>query len=112
MLVRSPRVQLPISMAAFELINEAADAKNNKVTNYLCYDLDDPKLVHAYIGDTERNNGKLSYPVPSTIIDVLLSYLEGLPAIVFENGSGIFKAGFAGDDAPRAVFPSIVSEQT
>lgn len=29
-------------------------------------------------------------------------------AIVCDNGSGIVKAGFAGDDAPRAVFPSIV----
>jgi actin-related protein len=29
-------------------------------------------------------------------------------AIVVDNGSGMVKAGFAGDDAPRAVFPSIV----
>ena len=29
-------------------------------------------------------------------------------AIVIDNGSGMMKAGFAGDDAPRAVFPSIV----
>eukprot|EP00889_Picochlorum_renovo_P000530 jgi/Picre1/27560/NNA_000527.t1 len=29
-------------------------------------------------------------------------------AIVCDNGSGMVKAGFAGDDAPRAVFPSIV----
>merc|ERR1712168_1681516 len=28
--------------------------------------------------------------------------------MVVDNGSGICKAGFAGDDAPRAVFPSIV----
>jgi len=28
--------------------------------------------------------------------------------IVIDNGSGMCKAGFAGDDAPRAVFPSIV----
>jgi len=27
---------------------------------------------------------------------------------VIDNGSGMMKAGFAGDDAPRAVFPSIV----
>jgi len=27
---------------------------------------------------------------------------------VIDNGSGMVKAGFAGDDAPRAVFPSIV----
>ena len=27
-------------------------------------------------------------------------------ALVLDNGSGMIKAGFAGDDAPRAVFPS------
>jgi hypothetical protein len=26
-------------------------------------------------------------------------------ALVIDNGSGMCKAGFAGDDAPRAVFP-------
>jgi actin-related protein len=29
-------------------------------------------------------------------------------ALVVDNGSGMCKAGFAGEDAPRAVFPSIV----
>ena len=29
-------------------------------------------------------------------------------ALVVDHGSGMCKAGFAGDDAPRAVFPSIV----
>ncbi len=29
-------------------------------------------------------------------------------ALVIDNGSGWMKAGFAGDDAPRAVFPTIV----
>jgi len=33
---------------------------------------------------------------------------EGMTALVVDNGSGMCKAGFAGDDAPRAVFPSIV----
>ena len=28
--------------------------------------------------------------------------------LVIDNGSGMCKAGFAGDDAPRAVFPSLV----
>ena len=30
------------------------------------------------------------------------------PCIVIDNGSDTCKAGFASDDAPRAVFPSIV----
>jgi actin beta/gamma 1 len=33
---------------------------------------------------------------------------EDIQALVVDNGSGMCKAGFAGDDAPRGVFPSIV----
>jgi len=33
---------------------------------------------------------------------------EEQPSLVVDNGSGMVKAGFAGDDAPRSVFPSIV----
>ncbi|KAM9987797.1 hypothetical protein ACTFIZ_003150 [Dictyostelium cf. discoideum] len=33
---------------------------------------------------------------------------EDVKALVFDNGSGMCKAGFANDDAPLAVFPSIV----
>merc|ERR1712119_3031 len=33
---------------------------------------------------------------------------DEIAALVCDNGSGMCKAGFAGDDAPRAVFPSIV----
>ena len=38
---------------------------------------------------------------------------EECGAIVMDMGTAMIKAGFAGDDAPRAVFPSIVgrSEQ-
>ena len=28
--------------------------------------------------------------------------------VIIDNGSGMVKAGIAGDDAPRAVFPAIV----
>merc|ERR1719514_35424 len=31
-----------------------------------------------------------------------------ISALACDNGSGMVKAGFAGDDAPRAVFPSVV----
>merc|ERR1719456_695253 len=33
---------------------------------------------------------------------------EEVVALVIDNGSGMCKAGFAGDDCPRAIFPSIV----
>ena len=32
---------------------------------------------------------------------------EDVASVVIDNGSGMCKAGFAGDDAPRAVFPAI-----
>ncbi|XP_045214053.2 actin, cytoplasmic-like [Mercenaria mercenaria] len=35
------------------------------------------------------------------------SYEEDVSAVVIDNGSGMCKAGFAGDDAPRAVFPAV-----
>ncbi|KAL9644713.1 hypothetical protein ABK040_012367 [Willaertia magna] len=34
--------------------------------------------------------------------------MSEVQALVFDNGSGMSKGGFAGDDAPRAVFPTIV----
>lgn len=33
---------------------------------------------------------------------------EDASALVVDNGSGMCKAGFAGDDAPRAIFASVV----
>ena len=33
---------------------------------------------------------------------------EGNEPIVIDNGSGMMKAGYAGDEAPRAVFPAVV----
>ncbi|EPR79656.1 actin [Spraguea lophii 42_110] len=34
--------------------------------------------------------------------------MENVQALVIDNGSGMCKAGFAGDDSPRTVFPSII----
>lgn len=33
-----------------------------------------------------------------------------ISVIVLDNGSGMIKAGIAGEEAPQAVFPSIVEE--
>lgn len=33
---------------------------------------------------------------------------EEVTAVVIDNGSGTCKAGFAGDDAPRSVFSTVV----
>ena len=34
---------------------------------------------------------------------------DAVAALVIDCGSGMFKAGFAGDEAPRVVFPSIIA---
>ena len=38
-------------------------------------------------------------------ISLILRREDEVAALVIDNGSGMCKAGFAGDDAPRAVFP-------
>merc|ERR1711957_872702 len=38
----------------------------------------------------------------------LVNMDEEVTAVVIDNGSGTCKAGFAGDDAPRAVFSTVV----
>ncbi|XP_053377207.1 actin, non-muscle 6.2-like [Mercenaria mercenaria] len=35
------------------------------------------------------------------------SFDDEIPAIVIDNGSSLCKAGFAGDDAPRSIFPAL-----
>lgn len=39
------------------------------------------------------------YPAPAA---------ETFPAVILDNGSGSVKAGLAGEDAPKSVFPSMV----
>ena len=42
----------------------------------------------------------------------MASYSDEEPmSIVIDNGSGVLKAGFAGDDAPRVVFPAVVGRR-
>merc|ERR1719336_3807542 len=48
----------------------------------------------------------LTLPNLTTLPDTMCD--DEVAALVVDNGSGMCKAGFAGDDAPRAVFPSIV----
>ncbi|VDM32688.1 unnamed protein product [Hydatigera taeniaeformis] len=61
------------------------------------------------------DDGRNPYPEGTFVCvggccSIVLAMSEGeeIAALVVDNGSGMCKAGFAGDDAPRAVFPSIV----
>ena len=55
--------------------------------------------LHPHIGSPKKqrkkNKKKMSW--------------EESPAVVLDNGSGMMKAGFAGDEAPKAVFPAAVA---
>jgi hypothetical protein len=56
-----------------------------------------------------NNNNCFDHPFVSPFSQQPLEQMdEDAAACVIDNGSGMMKAGFAGDDAPRAVFPSIV----
>jgi len=42
------------------------------------------------------------------IVILITMESEDMACICVDNGSSLIKAGFAGDDAPRSVFPTIV----
>ncbi|CAO4383819.1 unnamed protein product [Caenorhabditis nigoni] len=62
-----------------------------------------------YVG-IENNHVKTSRKQTSSYPNILCIHKimcdDNVLPVVVDNGSGICKAGFAGDDAPRAVFPS------
>ena len=70
--------------------------------------------VSWYVLDFEAKKKDTNYQKhqDSKTIKKITNFLkmadEDVQALVVDNGSGMCKAGFAGDDAPRAVFPSIV----
>ena len=44
----------------------------------------------------------------SSRVYVYVREMEDTAALVVDNGSGMCKAGFAGDAVPKTVFPSII----
>ncbi len=46
--------------------------------------------------------------VEKSLLRILFQLHEEIPVLVIDNGSYMMKAGFAGDDAPRASFPTLV----
>ena len=64
------------------------------------FDLATEQLYHIVLQLFKRfHQGKMSF---NNLCE------DDTAAVVIDNGSGMCKAGFAGDDAPRAVFPAIV----
>ena len=75
-----------------------------------------PLEIHLDNGDCRCTVTHLHPITESFLVDTLFARLftlknmaeEEVAALVVDNGSGMCQAGFASNDAPRAVFPSIV----
>ena len=73
------------------------------------------KHVHAIVfvqsqpQAVDDSSRAASGSVSATVTTTTSSYDDEVAALVLDGGSMFFKAGFAGDDAPRAVFPSVVT---
>ncbi|TPX30615.1 hypothetical protein SmJEL517_g05862 [Synchytrium microbalum] len=87
--------ELRFQSHALMALQEAAEA-------YMVHLFEDSNLcaVHAKRVTLMQKDMQLARRIRGPLFDVA--------ALVIDNGSGMCKAGFAGDDAPRAVFPSIV----
>jgi hypothetical protein len=53
----------------------------------------------------DRQKQQCEHAIALSIRPSLTFREDEVAALVIDNGSGMCKAGFAGDDAPRAVFP-------
>ena len=65
--------------------------------------------IYGYVKEIEKTY-TLSSNIPQEIVSIIISFHISAPdePMVLDNGSGMFKAGYAGDDAPRSVYPSII----
>eukprot|EP01083_Nonionella_stella_P098178 276011_1 len=60
-----------------------------------------PNSARIYISPWSKKSNNITHK------ELVFDSEEGV-GLVFDNGSGMVKAGFSGDDAPRAVFPNVV----
>jgi len=78
------------------------------------------RIVNLQDEILKLTQGLPAHPEASNLLEVALKQMSLVQKeqskndlktpLVIDNGSGMCKAGFAGDDAPRAVFPSIVGK--
>ncbi|KAA3475581.1 actin-7-like [Gossypium australe] len=66
------------------------------------------QLHHNYEKREILKKGKKASSSSFVLLFTQMADGEDIQPLVCDNGTGMVKAGFAGDDAPRAVFPSIV----
>ncbi|KAI3691407.1 hypothetical protein L2E82_49766 [Cichorium intybus] len=72
-------------------------------------------IPHRNVGFELPAIGNLLLPLRSEklkyselFLFIEMSYDEDIQPLVFDNGTGTIKAGFAGDDAPKVEFPNVV----
>ena len=65
-------------------------------------------LVIHLLGDCNKTPVTNTPPPPLSASLWTMAQWGERPAVVIDNGSGICRAGFAGDDAPKTVFPMVV----
>ncbi|KAJ1096518.1 hypothetical protein NDU88_001656 [Pleurodeles waltl] len=90
---RVPPIEIPL--APFKFPKPQLPACHSELHHPRCAVSPQRRLLSSPVVTSQRPNSKFTME-------------DDIAALVIDNGSGMCKAGFAGDDAPRAVFPSIV----
>ena len=76
---------------------------NEKLENNNCFNTKKQKCTLSKIRN--GNNTRYNYNTPSA---TSFAQEEEVQALVIDNGTSMCKVGFAGDDAPRSAFPTLV----
>ena len=65
--------------------------------------------IYGYIKEAQATCN-LSNNIPEEIAIVIISFHNSAPdeAIIIDNGTGMIRAGYSGEDAPRIIYPSVV----
>ncbi|KAL6043085.1 actin [Balamuthia mandrillaris] len=82
--------------------------KSVKEVEHAIYAVEHPEALVEWEVEEEVVMKKPPMKKAAPVAPVILAELDEVQALVVDNGSGMSKAGFAGDDAPKAVHPSIV----
>ncbi|KHN95814.1 Actin, gamma [Metarhizium album ARSEF 1941] len=93
------------------LVEKALELPDRYYGAFISVDLAPVRRTQLLNPFSRRCNAAVPRPwISGALVSLLtiLPHTEEVAALVIDNGSGMCKAGFAGDDAPRAVFPSIV----
>eukprot|EP01084_Bolivina_argentea_P274233 467366_1 len=89
----------------YPFILELSDEETQQYYEVNIYDTDSQQQI---INDHTLNEVMTTTTHKNKEINLTLEIADRISPIVCDNGSHFIKAGFGGDDAPRAVFPNII----